>query len=72
MDDFPLFSEKENVCDFVFVIMNAKTLLKMGLLLKEITQQAHNVETTSIQRQDVESTLNLCCFNGCASWVICS
>ena len=33
------------------------------------TQQAHNVETTLIQRQAVESTLNRGCFNVvCPQW----
>ena len=28
-----------------------------------LSQEAHNVETTSIQRQNAESTLNRLCFN---------
>ena len=33
------------------------------MTLDKRTQQAHNIETTSIQRQDVESMLNQRCFN---------
>ena len=52
-----------------YIVFKCKNISKMGHTYGNIekknlsSQQAHNVETTSIQRQDIESTLNRPCIN---------